>query len=108
MAGINALLNVLLIPRLGATGAAWATALSYLFLTGSYLFFSQKLHPLPIRWRRLAVWFAMLSIVGLAVGVPELGSRGWMALWVKLSLLLVCVAVGVMLIVWRRSVHVAN
>jgi O-antigen/teichoic acid export membrane protein len=58
---INFLLNFILIPHFGAAGAATATTISYLFLSGSYLYFTQKLHSLPISWKRLA---AMLFLGG--------------------------------------------
>ena len=50
---VNFILNWLLIPKYGAVGAAWATTASYLVLTGSYLYYTQKLHALPISWKRL-------------------------------------------------------
>jgi O-antigen/teichoic acid export membrane protein len=106
MAVINIALNLLLIPQLGATGAAWATALSYLFLTASYMYYSQALHPLPIRWRRIVIWFAMLALIGIVAGQPVLAFEGLPALWLKLLLLAACLGVGFMLTVWRRPVHV--
>ena len=60
-AAINFVLNWLLIPIFGAVGAAWATVFSFLFITGSYLFFTQKLHPLIINWKLLF----MLVVVGI-------------------------------------------
>lgn len=62
-AGVNAGLNYLLIPKYGVSGAAWATMLSYLVLTSSYLYFTQKLHPLPIRWGVLAGMLAYGALV---------------------------------------------
>ncbi|MEO0396999.1 MAG: flippase [Cyanobacteria bacterium P01_A01_bin.137] len=60
-AAINLLLNWFLIPSYGAVGAAWATTISYLVLTGSFLYFTQQFHPLPIQWKRL------LGLLGLVV-----------------------------------------
>ncbi|HXH19795.1 MAG TPA: oligosaccharide flippase family protein [Chitinophagales bacterium] len=54
-AGVNFVLNWVLIPAYGATGAAVATAIAYLLVTGSYLYYTQKLHPLPIPWKNLSV-----------------------------------------------------
>lgn len=108
MAVVNVVLNLLLIPKFGATGAAWATALSYLFLTGSYMYCSQALHPLPIRWRRVLVWLAMLTVIGLVAGQPVVQPGIWSSVWLKALLLCVCIVVGTMLIVWRRPMHVAN
>jgi O-antigen/teichoic acid export membrane protein len=52
-AGANFLLNLLLIPDFGALGAAAATSLTYLGLSGTYLYWTQKLHPMPLEWPRL-------------------------------------------------------
>jgi O-antigen/teichoic acid export membrane protein len=52
-AGANFLLNLMLIPDFGALGAAAATTLTYLGLSGTYLYWTQKLHPMPLEWRRL-------------------------------------------------------
>ena len=46
--------NVVLIPRFGVLGAAWANALSYLVLATVALYFSQKFYPIPYEWARLA------------------------------------------------------
>ena len=52
---INLLLNYCLIPRFGSVGAAIATTASYLVLTIGYLYYTQKLHPLPIPWKELMI-----------------------------------------------------
>lgn len=62
-AAFNLIGNFLLIPPLGAVGASISTLLSYLFITSGYLYFTQKLHPLPIPWIRLG----LISVLGLAV-----------------------------------------
>lgn len=62
-AAINIVLNLILIPAYGAAGAALATFLSYVVLTALYLFWSQKLHPIPLEKTPLA--FAAVVIVAL-------------------------------------------
>lgn len=104
MAVVNVVLNVLLIPQFGATGAAWASALSYLFLTASYLYCSQTLHPLPIPWRRVGVWFAMLALIGLVAGQPVLELQPATTVWLRIFILAACMLIGVML-VWRRPIR---
>lgn len=54
MAFLNACGNWFLIPVMGASGAALSTLLSYLFLTGGYLYYTQRFHPLPINYGRLS------------------------------------------------------
>ena len=57
---INLILNAILIPGFGDQGAAWATTASYMVLTGSYMFYTQRLHPLPIQWGKLL----LMAIIG--------------------------------------------
>lgn len=45
---VNLISNYLLIPLYGGEGAAFSTMLAYLVLTISYMFFSQRLHPIPL------------------------------------------------------------
>lgn len=67
-ATVNLVLNFVLIPIYGAQGAAWATTVSYLVLTASYLYFTQRLHPLPICKKSLS-WLLSLGICVAAVSV---------------------------------------
>lgn len=62
-AAINVALNLVLIPAYGAAGAALATFLSYVVLTALYLFWSQRLHPLPLE--KLPLAFSSAAIVAL-------------------------------------------
>lgn len=105
-AGLNLLLNLMFIPAYGALGAAWATSLSYLALTGSYLYYTQLLHPLPLPWRRIAIWLSMLAVLAVA-------SSGWPSIFelsltggTKALLLSLCVAVCIVLAPWRSSAYV--
>ena len=70
-AGLNILLNFLLIPRYGMVGAGWATALSYLFLTLAYFFQSQKFIYLSIDWQKIT------KLVLLTVGAILLLPLSW-------------------------------
>ncbi len=60
---VNFILNFLLIPIFGAVGAALATLFSYLVLTLTYFFFSQRLHPMRVSYIKLIV----ICLLGLAV-----------------------------------------
>lgn len=104
-AGLNFLLNLVLIPRYGALGAAWATTLSYLALTLSYLYYTQLLHPLPLAWRRLAVWLALLMLVAVASGgwVENFGPA--MTLGARLALLAGAIAICGWLAPWKTSAY---
>jgi O-antigen/teichoic acid export membrane protein len=47
--------NLLLIPRYGLVGAAWANAASYAMLTLTIGWFSYREYPIPYEWRRLGL-----------------------------------------------------
>lgn len=69
----NIALNLVLIPAWGAAGAALATFASYTLLTGLYLFWSQRLHPIPLEWWPLL--FAGGAVVAM-VAAAFLGGVG--------------------------------
>ncbi len=103
---LNLVLNLLMIPSLGALGAAVATSLSYLFLTAAYLYYTQHLHPLPIPWRKLQVlavmWLSIaVCLVGLRLELPAATSMAWRA-----SLMFGCLLICVSLFPWRRKLNV--
>jgi O-antigen/teichoic acid export membrane protein len=68
-AAVNIGANLLLIPYAGATGAAIALFISFLFLTVYYFAWSQRLYPLPFHRGRIA--FALLLMGGAAI-IPAL------------------------------------
>ncbi|WP_300063239.1 oligosaccharide flippase family protein [uncultured Roseobacter sp.] len=61
--GINLVFNLTLIGPFGIVGAAWATVLANVGLIWGYFHYSQKLHPIPIRWGYLAALGAIWGIV---------------------------------------------
>lgn len=67
-AGLNALLNWWWIPLFGVAGAAWGTLVAYAFLSVSYLWFTQRLYPLPLAWGRMT-WLLCLAAVLLGAGL---------------------------------------
>ncbi len=81
-AAANVGLNIFLIPAFGAVGAALATFLSYVLLTGLYLFWSQRLHPIPLE--KLPLALASVVIVAfvcsaLVVPSPDAGLTSLLA-----------------------------
>ncbi len=73
---VNVGLNVLLVPRFGMHGAAWATVIGLLILCWLRLEVSQRLVHVPYEWTRLArlavvggglYWLAMLISTGRTV-----------------------------------------
>jgi O-antigen/teichoic acid export membrane protein len=105
-AALNLVLNLAMIPSLGALGAAVATSLSYLFLTGAYLYYTQRLHPLPLPLRKFQVLAVLwLLVAGCLMGrwleYPSASSMAWRSLFI-----FVCAFACVSLIPWRRVFYV--
>ena len=57
---LNLLLNWLMIPKWGALGAGLATFVSYFFLSGFYLYWTQRIHPIPLQVKALLLSLALL------------------------------------------------
>ena len=61
---VNLGLNLILIPLLGMMGAAWATLLSFLFISVFILIASQRRFPVKYEWKRLlaiGVWAVIIA-----------------------------------------------
>lgn len=82
---VNLAVNLVLIPRFGGIGAAVATFLSYAVLTGAMLWWSQRLHPLPLEWGKLAFCAAIVALALLAAAGPPIEGAAGIAL--RLALL---------------------
>lgn len=93
-AAVNFLGNWLLIPIFGASGAAGATLISYIFLTCSYLYYTQRLHPLFIEWWRLAILLLLGVVVAIVAVSSVADSFVLSAVIFKLLLATVCFLVG--------------
>ncbi|HJR58828.1 MAG TPA: lipopolysaccharide biosynthesis protein [Vicinamibacterales bacterium] len=52
-AAVSVLANLLLIPRYGILGAAWANTVSYATLALVTVGFSRRVYPIPYEWNRL-------------------------------------------------------
>jgi O-antigen/teichoic acid export membrane protein len=93
-ASLNFVLNWLLIPQFGAAGAAWATTISYSSLTASYLYFTQKLHPMAINWIKL---IRILVLGGLLFCTAILCSSlewQWSNIALKMTILITVFLIG--------------
>ena len=67
-AGVNVVLNVILIPPYGMIGAAISTAAAYLVLFLAMVLNSQRVYPVEYQWRRV------LTLSTVAIGLTVLGS----------------------------------
>jgi O-antigen/teichoic acid export membrane protein len=95
---INLVLNWLFIPEYGAIGAAWATTISYFVLTCSYLYFTQRLHPLPIQWQKLLVLLTLCLVVASVSICFNSKSFQWEVVAGKLILALISILLGWMIL----------
>ena len=99
---VNLAGNYLLVPKYGATGAACATLISYAVLTFSYLFFTQRLHPLQMEWRRLMALLLMGCAVA-AVSIYHMSIEiNSVILLIKISLAFTCILIGWRLLPLKR------
>ena len=78
-AGMNVVLNLILVPRFGLMGAAWATAASFGLGMVATMLIGRRVIPLPIPWESLARCGVATAIMALVVsrlpaigGLPEL------------------------------------
>jgi O-antigen/teichoic acid export membrane protein len=72
--GVNFLFNYLLIPRYQGLGAAWATALSFLFMAALAYVASQHAHPIPYRLSSLFVPVTLAALLYLGSTRVEISS----------------------------------
>lgn len=81
-AAVAVVINLVLIPRFGAVGAAIATMTAYMLLTSFLLFWSQRLHPMPLNHGKLAYSLGLVAVSLAAVPVAhsvEVGATAFAA-----------------------------
>lgn len=84
-AGLNVILNFLLIPPYGMIGAALATWMTYVADAGMTLWLAQRIYPLAYEYGRLGKIFLLSGIViGSGILVPHVSL--WLTLAIKLGL----------------------
>lgn len=93
---INIFLNLLMIPKFGALGAALATLISYIILSSYYLYWTQKLHPFILDFKKLgfcALINMVTIILTLIINQFEWSIGGFIF---KVGFLLIVIALGKM------------
>ena len=91
---VNFVANALLIPSFGAEGAAWATLISYVVLTSSYLYYTQQLHPILIQWSRFLILLLLGVLVAIVAVLFVSLEFDWSRVALKLSLVISCLLIG--------------
>jgi O-antigen/teichoic acid export membrane protein len=85
-AGTNVMGNLLLVPRFGMMGAAWATVASYVVMAGLGFVLSRRLYPIPFETARLVRLAAAagvawsLGLLAPAALVPAVALKGGLLL----------------------------
>ncbi len=75
---LNVVLNLILIPPFGYTGAAWTSAISFFFLAGLYWWWERRTGSAPYRWWRLGVIALVLAIAVPVTIAHEQTLQPWM------------------------------
>jgi O-antigen/teichoic acid export membrane protein len=84
----NVVTNLALIPIFGGIGAAFSTLIAYSVLAGLLLFWSQRFHPLPIKWLDLSYSTSLLVVATTLAATNALGvGPGWTVMKLLLCLL---------------------
>jgi O-antigen/teichoic acid export membrane protein len=77
----NVLLNLVLVPRFGVMGAAWATAASFGLGLAATMVLGRRVLALPIAWDSLARCALATAVMTLAVrALPSIGGLGELVL----------------------------
>jgi O-antigen/teichoic acid export membrane protein len=107
-AGLNFIFNYLLIPYYGSLGASFATLISYMFLSGGYLYFTQKLHPIYFSYKKLVILIlisVLILISSLFLFTTEFFF--WTTL-IKVGLLILFLMFGFIIIPYKKLMYVKN
>lgn len=95
---VNFLLNLFLIPKYGATGAACSTAVAYVVLSGTYFYATQKIHHLEFVMKTLTV----LIVLGIAILILSIllleSTINFEKILIKLIAIFVCGVIGIMVV----------
>ena len=86
---LNIGLNILLIPRLGSIASAYATIVAYVALTLGSLWASHRLYPINYEYRKMALIFAAMLVLGIGGSLLD-AHFGWplaLAIAIKVALL---------------------
>lgn len=86
-AGLNILLNFVLVPRMGKTGSALATLLSQTISPICLFYFAQRLYPIPYRFKSGAALLVLSALLILAGGQYQFNNI-WLNIGSKVAMLL--------------------
>jgi O-antigen/teichoic acid export membrane protein len=73
-AGLNIVLNFIIIRRYGVWGAAFTALICYLFKSGMTYYYANRLYPISVEWRRVSTLFIGAIGLFLAGSLIDTGS----------------------------------
>jgi O-antigen/teichoic acid export membrane protein len=80
-AGMNVVLNLILVPRFGLMGAAWATAASFGLGLLATMILGRRVIALPVPWANLIRCALATGVMALVVSIlPSIGGVAELAL----------------------------
>lgn len=96
---VNLAANLLLVPRHGIMGAAWATVISYAVMAGFGAWASHRSYPVPFAWRRLV----LLLGSGVAVTLVSRLAPTALVAAIPVKLVLLAAYAALLLLALRRD-----
>lgn len=110
-AGLNLGLNLAVVPRFGALGAAWTTAVTFCFIAGATAVVSQRAHPVRYELGRLArIVVAGAAVYAVAVVFEPSGAvlaTLWHLTWAAVGFPAALLATGVVTAEERQALQAA-
>jgi O-antigen/teichoic acid export membrane protein len=102
-AAANVVLNVALIPRFGALGAALSSLAAYALLTGLYLYWTQKLYPIRLDVLKLLVSAAIVIVAPIAGALVDASGSQTVRIAAKAGFLALFLGAGAAVGIWNRG-----
>ncbi len=82
----NVVLNIILIPKYGIYGGAWATFGAYFLSMIVLYYYSRKVYPVPYEWNRIFLIIGVtLGVFGGVTALPDI-------IWIKVAAIFVLIA----------------
>jgi O-antigen/teichoic acid export membrane protein len=102
-AGMNVVLNLILVPRFGMMGAAVSTAASFCVLAFLQIYISQRLYSVPYRFKRNLIVYCAAAAVIVITYATGLDRAGFVFLLPKIALTASVLAVAIAVKLVSRS-----
>lgn len=102
----NLILNYFLIPIYSSQGAAWATTISFLILTTSSFYYTQKYHPIIMPWKPFIIITGLGIIVGIVAITLHSDVISWKLIAFKSIMSIVFFSIGLCILPLKKFKNV--